>query len=104
LKAEYYLKVWIDYNERIINFLKELAPDQYLVVNYTALEKNDRKPFLFLTERWKFDLRYFPFLDVYKENLISSLPDLSMFFTDKNLLERAKDVEVQLKRLAEADQ
>ncbi|MBS1501963.1 MAG: sulfotransferase [Bacteroidetes bacterium] len=104
LKAEYYLKVWIDYNERIINFLKEIAPEQYLVVSYAALEKNDKKPFLFLAERWRFNLRYIPFLDVYKENLISSLPDLSMFFTDKNLLARANDTEAQLKRLAEADQ
>ncbi|HVV53684.1 MAG TPA: sulfotransferase, partial [Mucilaginibacter sp.] len=33
--AEYYLKVWIWYNEYVLDHLKKLTRDQYLVVDYT---------------------------------------------------------------------
>src|SRR5579862_7983204 len=37
--AENYLRVWIDYNEHILEKLKELPENDYLVVNYSLLEK-----------------------------------------------------------------
>src|ERR1700712_3266684 len=39
--TEYYLKVWIDYNEHILSMLTELSPQDYMVVNYSQLKKND---------------------------------------------------------------
>lgn len=92
-RAEDYLKVWIDYNEHILSFLEKLSPEQYLVVNYTLLETNDRKVFSFLTGKWGFDLKFVPFKKVFKENLISSVPDLSPYIEDKSLITRASALE-----------
>lgn len=91
--AERYLKVWISYNEHILNMLKDLPEEDYIVINYSLLEKSDRKVFSSLTEAWGFALRYFSFSEVYKENLMSRAPDLAPFLTNTGLVTRAKVVE-----------
>jgi len=87
--AESYLKVWINYNEAILNMLKKLQPDDYLVINYSQLLENDSEVFLFLTGKWKFALNYFDFKDVYKQELMNKADDISEFVTDKTLLIKA---------------
>ncbi|MFI5162583.1 MAG: sulfotransferase [Sphingobacteriales bacterium] len=91
--AEDYLKVWIDYNEHILNILRRLPKDDYLVINYTMLEKEDRQVFSFLTHDWRFKLEYFPFGKVYNKNLISPQADLHPFLKDTSLIAKAGELE-----------
>lgn len=87
--AENYLKVWISYNEAILQTLKKLNPDDYLVINYSQLLENDSEVFSFLTDKWKFALNYFDFKDVYKQELMNKADDISDFIIDKVLLIKA---------------
>jgi hypothetical protein len=91
--AEDYLKVWIDYNEHILNIIRQLPKNDYLVVNYTLLEKDDQQVFSFLTHDWRFKLEYFPFRKVYNKNLISPQADLRPFLKDPGLVLRARELE-----------
>jgi hypothetical protein len=91
--ATYYLKVWIAYNEHILEMLKHLQADDYIVINYSLLEKNDQQVFSFLTDKWKFVLQYFSFNEVYKENLITHSVDLDPFLSDKVLQHKAMGLE-----------
>jgi hypothetical protein len=101
-KAEYFLKVWIEYNEHILNLLKDLDQDDYIVINYSVLQKSDRQVFSFLTKTWGFMLKYFPFNDIYKENLMSHPIDLEPYLKDATLLAKAKNVENDLKKYMNA--
>jgi hypothetical protein len=91
--AENYLKVWIDYNEHILSILPELSPEDYIAINYSLLEKADEKVFSLLTNKWGFDLKYFPFKKIYKQNLISNVADLAEFIKDKELVSKAHMIE-----------
>lgn len=91
--AEYYLKVWMAYNEHILNMLKELLPDDYIVLNYSLLEKCDQQIFFHLTDIWGFALKYFSFNEVFKENLLSKPIDLNPFIDNQELLSAAKNLE-----------
>src|ERR1700744_6578924 len=96
--AEYFLKVWIEYNEHILDTLKDLSPDNYIVINYTLLEKCDKQVFSFLTNTWRFALKYFSFQEVYKKGLLSKVINVEALINDKALLSRAKSLEDDLKR------
>jgi len=91
--AEDYLKVWIDYNEHILNIVRQLPKNDYLVINYTLLEKDDQQVFSFLTSDWRFKLEYFPFSKVYNKNLISPQADLAPFLKDTGLVSKAMELE-----------
>lgn len=91
--AETYLKVWIDYNEHVLQALRELPAEDYAVVNYSLLEKTDEQVFSRLTNDWGFDLKYFPFKKIYKQNLISDVADLKEFIKNKELVLRAQQIE-----------
>ncbi len=91
--AEEYLKVWIDYNEHILNILHQLPSKDYLVVNYTLLEKDDSRVFAFLTKDWRFKLEYFPFNKVYNKNLISPQANLNPFLKNTRLVSKAVELE-----------
>jgi hypothetical protein len=95
--AENYLKVWISYNEAILNTLKKLHHDDYLVINYSQLIENDSEVFSFLTGKWNLELNYYDFKDVYKQELMNKAEDISDYVTDKVLLIKATYL---LKRLS----
>jgi len=101
--AEDYLKVWIDYNEHILNTLRQLPKNDYLVVNYTLLEKDDTQVFSFLTQDWRFKLEYFPFSKVYNKNLISPQADLRPFLKDPGLVSKAKELENEFSKYMSMD-
>ena len=91
--TEYYLKVYIEYNEHILCALGGLSPEDYIVVNYSLLEKNDKEVFSFLTDKWLFKLHYFSFKDVYNKNLMSKPFDINTFIKDTSLITKAKGLE-----------
>jgi len=93
--AAEYLKVWIDYNEHILETLKTLPAEDYLVINYTLLEKKDKEVYNLLTEGWNFRLKYFPFANIYNQSLISPLTDIDSLVADKNIIDKAKAIEAR---------
>ena len=97
-KAEEYLRVWIDYNEHILSFLERTPAEQYLVINYSLLGENDCSIFAFLSNKWHFKLKYYAFKKVFKQNLISTPPDLSPYIKDAALVSRATSIEEQFNK------
>ncbi|HWD86686.1 MAG TPA: sulfotransferase [Mucilaginibacter sp.] len=96
--ASYYLKVWMDYNEHILNILQSLPAQDHLVINYELLQKKDREVYNFLTDRWGFRLNYFPFDKVYKQDHISQLKDIDSLISDGSLIDKAKEIETRFER------
>jgi len=95
--AEDYLKVYIEYNQHILNTLKELASEDYMVVNYSLLEKSDKEVFSFLTGKWHFKLQYHKFNEVYKKNLMSKAFNVDAYIDDKELIAKANSITTELK-------
>ena len=96
--AEDYLKIYIEYNQHILNTLKELPPEDYMVVNYTLLEKSDKEVFSFLTGKWHFKLQYHGFNEVYKKNLLSKAFNVDAYINDKELINKAKNITDELRK------
>jgi len=96
--AEDYLKVYLEYNQHILDALKELSPDDYLVINYSLLEKSDQKVFSFLTDKWHFKLHYHAFKEVYKKNLMSKVYNVNDYIEDKELIDKATNIAEELKK------
>lgn len=101
--AAYYLKVWIDYNEHILHMLQNLPAKDYLVINYTMLERKDREVYTLLTDSWNFKLDYFPFGKVYNHSLISPLNDIESLISDPLIIAKAKAIENKFKSYMHLD-
>jgi hypothetical protein len=95
-KAEYYLKVWIAYNEEILKNVKKLSQDSYVVINYALLNDNDANVCSYLKEHWNLSLNYFSFNEVYRERLINEPIDTDSFICNKSLLNKAAHIEHNL--------
>ena len=96
--AEDYLKIYIEYNQHILDTLKELPSEDYMVVNYSLLEKSDKEVFSFLTGKWHFKLQYHGFNEVYKKNLLSKAFNVDSYINDKELINKAKNITDELKK------
>jgi hypothetical protein len=70
-----------------------LPAEDGIAVNYALLEKTDEKVFSLLTNKWGFNLKYYPFRKIYKQNLISNVTDLTEFIKDKELVSTALEIE-----------
>jgi hypothetical protein len=97
--AEHYLKIWLAYNEEILKAVKNLSPEDYLVVNYAMLEEKDTEIFDFLTHKWGFSLTYCNFKEVYKRSLMSSVKNMEELIKDKVLINKADYIENRLNLL-----
>jgi hypothetical protein len=100
--AESYLKVWIEYNEHILSMLEKLSEKDYIVINYSLLEKCDKQVFSSLTTTWRFALKYFSFKDVYNKSLISDPIDITPLINDKVLLVKAHAIEGEFEKYMKA--
>ncbi len=100
--AEPYLKVWIEYNEHILSMLEKLSEKDYIVINYSLLEKCDKQVFSSLTTTWRFALNYFSFKDVYNKSLISDPIDITPLINDKVLLVKAHAIEEEFEKYIKA--
>ncbi|MVT12423.1 sulfotransferase family protein [Chitinophaga tropicalis] len=98
--SEHYLKVWINYNESILQHLQQLPAATYLVVDHTTLSASSPSVFKHLAAEWDFDLEYYQFDKVYKEKLISNVLDIEKYIRDKAIISHAQDVQQQLRKQA----
>lgn len=93
------LRVWVLYNEALLQHIQALPPEKYLVVDHAMLGKCDYMVLNRLQKDWQFSLRYCPFNDVYKPSLISNVMHFQPYVRDKQLLTRAMEVEKSLRAL-----
>jgi hypothetical protein len=94
--SEFLLKVWIRYNEEILNHIRHLSAQQFIVVDYLSVIKNEKPVFLHIKNNWGFNLRYYDFKKVYKESLVSKTVDINPYIKDKTLIAKAKELENSL--------
>ncbi len=91
-----YLKVWISYNQDILNCIKRLKREAFMVVNYNMLNKEDLPVFRHLQNEWDFSLKYFKFKDVFKENLMGRDLDIDHYIIDRRLVVKAQQLQDEL--------
>ncbi len=91
--ASQYLEIWIHYYECILTHIISLPPHKYRLVRYSQLIEHDNEVFNCLKEEWQFMLNYFPFKNVFKQNLLSEVEDIDQYVSDTKLLGKAKKIE-----------
>ena len=95
--SEYYLKVWIEYNSRIIDHIKETSENSYLVVSYDSLHKSDKDLILHLSNNWGFHLSYIDFNSIFKDQLLTLPVDIEPYVIEKQLIDKANQIYLYLK-------
>jgi hypothetical protein len=90
--SEFYLRVWLNYNEEILKNIHSIDEDRYLMVDYAMLIDHDKDIFDCLNNNWQFDLDYYDFRKVFREDLLNKPIDIDRFIKDEGLLKRAKEV------------
>ena len=90
--SEFYLRVWVSYNEQLLEHLTKLSKDHYILIDYHTLNKDDKSIFLHIDRQWGFNLEHVEFKSVYKNNLMSGAADLSPYIKDKALMNKAQKI------------
>jgi hypothetical protein len=101
--SQFYLSVWLTYNEEILKNIQRLDEGKYLVIDSSSLCTINEQVFGHLKDDWNFDLNYFDFRKIFKASLFSPPTDIDVFVTDKSLQARAQQLEKQLKNLCTTD-
>lgn len=95
-KAESYLKIWIAYNEQIMNIIPVLDSRNYVLISYSLLQTKDNEVYHYLCENWMLDLDYVPFSGIFKSSRLSPVIDVDNYIANGLLFEKAKIIERQL--------
>jgi hypothetical protein len=96
--AEFYLKIWITYNEALLKTIRHLSADQFTVVYHSeSCESDTAKLYSTLVDQWGFSLRRIDFKEVYNKSLLTGAVDIDPFIEDKELLKKASALEAELK-------
>jgi len=91
-----YLQLWIAYNDAILQHIKKLPEENYMVADYSILVEYDRLVFEYLVNNWGFTLQYFDFKNIYKDGQLSKSFDISPYIKDKSLISKAVRIEEAL--------
>ncbi len=101
--SEFYLRIWVTYNEEIIRNIENIDEESYMMVDYAMLLDYDKDIFSRLNQHWHFDLSYFDFRKIFRQDLLNKSVDVDRFIGDQALLKRAKEVYATLKSFATVD-
>ncbi|MBL7742958.1 MAG: sulfotransferase [Chitinophagaceae bacterium] len=100
-KAEYFLKIWINYYEHILYHVRLLSQSKFMIVHYSYMLQNSGYAFARLKNDWRFSLNYIPFSAVYKKDLLSEVKDISPWIRDLSLMKKARATEQAIQELFE---
>lgn len=100
--ATAFLKIWLHYNEALLQHLQSLPREKFAVVHHARLIENSDALFLQLVKQGGFSLQYTDFKKVYKQTLVGELHDIASYVKDKSLLARAKAVDLHLQHFIDA--
>lgn len=95
-QSDDFLRVWINYYERIFEHLSTVPPERVAIVTSKILAENDRPVFLKLTADWGLQLNYCSFKEVFKKQHLSETHLIARFVKNKNLLMHAEAIEYLL--------
>lgn len=90
------LKLWMHYNSRILDFLKNMPKDNVVVLRNDQLLLKSRDIFRVLTEEWEFKLKNVPISSIFDADITEKPTSNSLKGVDKNLLNKAKDIQDEL--------
>lgn len=96
-QSEFYLNVWITYNEALLKNMKCLPRTRFIVTDPNLLCETGSFVFKRLVSQWNFSLRHIDFNDIYKQNLVSEIIDIEHFISDKTLLKKAATLEAAIR-------
>ena len=91
--SQRFLEIWIAYNEAILQHIKNLPPQNYIVADFTILFDNDKMVYEHLTGTWNFSFQFFNFKNIYKAGQISKAFSPEPFIKDKSLIEKANSIQ-----------
>jgi len=92
-ETDKFLKIWIHYYEMILEHLRTLENDRYVLIDYAELNRNDKNFFSKIKNDWNFSLDYLPFKNVYQKDLLSEVRDIKKYVNNKDLLAKATAIE-----------
>jgi len=98
--SEYYLRIWVTYNEEILRNIESIDEDSFMMIEYAMLLDHDKDIFSRLTQSWHFDLNYFDFRKIFRQDLLNEPVDVDRFIRDEGLLKRANEIYTTLKGFA----
>ena len=67
-----WLKIWIRYNNEILNYIKQRNSNDYIITDLNGLIKNDSDIYNILTNNYGFKLNNISFSDVYDKSLLTT--------------------------------
>lgn len=93
-----FLQLWINYNQAILQHIRRLPDEQYMVADYTVLIDNDKLVFERLVHHHGFNLHYFDFRTIYKPGQLNQPFAIEPYIKDKSLLIKAVYIQESLQR------
>jgi len=95
-----FLKLWIAYNQAILQHIKKLPSHQYIVADYTSLLEHEKLVFDQLVKRMGFSLKLFDFSKIYQPSRLNKAFELDRYIKDKSLINKAIAIEDALRQKA----
>jgi hypothetical protein len=95
-QASYFLQVWINYCQHILQQLQNAPTEKIIITDCSTLLEKDEAIFLLLTQQWQLTLNYLPFKNIYKQQRLSTVNDITPYIKNKELLEKANQIKALL--------
>jgi len=92
-----WLKIWIRYNNEILNYIKQKNSNDYIITDLNGLIKNDSDIYSILTNNYGFKLNNISFSDVYDKSLLTTT-NFSYKYS-KKLIKEANRINSEFEKL-----
>ncbi|ANH81448.1 hypothetical protein A8C56_11070 [Niabella ginsenosidivorans] len=100
--ATHYLKIWIHYNRKILEFVQQLPVHRYRFATQHSLLQSGSSFIERVKKQWQLsELEYIPFEERYKRKLQSRVLKIAPYIQEKKLLAEARYVFSQLTKMLE---
>lgn len=90
------LKLWMHYNSRILDFIKVLPKDRFIVFRNDQLLSGSEAVFKTLTDSWGFVLNKVPVQSIFDATITEKATEDTLKSLDERLLERARLIQNEL--------
>ncbi len=98
--SQRFLKMWIHYNNAILQHIKQLPAAQYLVADYTIVFHQEKLVLDKLVKQMGFALRPVVFSTVYQPGQINQSFSIAPYIKNKSLINHAIALEGELRQLS----
>lgn len=95
-KKEDNLRLWMHYNDKILEFIKGTDKERFLLLRSDQLLKESEQIFDFIKNNWGFELDFTPVKSVYDADITKKAPADTLKGVDSGLIEEAVKIEEKL--------